>query len=91
MGQKIGQAAYKHARKYWDGNILNQPSLIFNNDGNFWFQTVPGYQYTLESGTDLLNFPTIEAASSPATGHETALTLPLSGPSRYFRLRITSP
>ncbi|MDB4707466.1 vanadium-dependent haloperoxidase [Akkermansiaceae bacterium] len=91
MGQKIGEAAYKHAKKYWGGDILRHPSLVLNDTGKLWFQTIPGYQHTIESGTDLLTFPTIEAASIPATGHEATLNVPVSGPSRFFRLKITPP
>ena len=40
---------------------------------------------------DLLTFPTIEAASIPATGHEATLNVPVSAPSRFFRLKITPP
>ena len=91
MGQKIGQAAYKHAKKYWSGDIVNQPLIVLNNDGIFWFQTVPGYQYKVESGKDLLSFPTTAANSILATGHEASVTLPLSEPNRFFRLKITPP
>ncbi len=91
MGQKIGQAAYKHAKKYWNRDILNKPLIILNNDGMFWFQTVPGYQYKVESGMDLLSFPTTAADSILAKGHEASVTLPLTEPNRFFRLKITPP
>lgn len=91
MGSKIGKAAFGHARKYWAGNIMRDPSVVLNSSGMYWFQTVPGYQYTLESSSNLLTFPTTEATLGIATEHERTLPVPLTTPNRFFRLKITSP
>lgn len=91
MGARIGKAAFFHARKYWNGSILEDLTLDLDAEGELSYRTVPGYHYTLESGTDLLTFPTIEATPGIATEHETTITVPTSDPVRFFRLSITSP
>lgn len=91
MGSKIGKAAFVHSQKYWNGNILRAPSVNLDANGDLWYQSVPGYHYTVESSTDLLSFPTTEATPGVATGHETSVPVPLTETDRFFRLKITSP
>jgi hypothetical protein len=91
MGAKIGQAAFAHAQKYWDGSIIKNTPVTLKANGELIYQTIPGYHYTLESGTDLVSFPVIEATPGIATGHEQTLVVPLVNPSRFFQMRITAP
>ncbi|MCX8239908.1 MAG: vanadium-dependent haloperoxidase [Akkermansiaceae bacterium] len=91
MGAEIGQAAFTHAQKYWDGSIIRNTPVTLKANGELIYQTIPGYHYTLESGTDLVSFPVIEATPGIATGHEQTLVVPLVDPSRFFQMRITAP
>ena len=94
MGAKIGQAVFSHARKYWNGSILEEAPVSLTETGKLTYRTTPGYHYTLESGTDLISFPTIEATPGIATDHEQTFVVPLTDPSRFFRVnrvKATSP
>lgn len=91
MGSKIGRAAFTHARKYWDASIIKSTPITLKRNGEITYRTIPGYHYTLESGTDLTTFPTIEATHGIATGHEQSLVVPTNDPRRFFRMKIMTP
>lgn len=91
MGSKLGRAAFAHAQKIWNRSIITEPEVHLKPDGTLTYQTIPGFQYTVTSGPDLLSFPTIEAPATIATDHEEVLTVPMSSLRRFFRLEITEP
>ena len=91
MGSAIGQSAFAHAEKFWDGSIIKNTPITLAANGEVICQTVPGYHYTLESGIDLGSFPVIEATPGIATGHLETLAVPITDPSRFFRMRIIAP
>jgi len=91
MGSKIGQAVFSHALKYWNGSILEETPVHLTATGELTYLTIPGYHYTLESGTDLTSFPIIEATPGIATDHEQTFVVPTTVPSRFFRIKTTAP
>lgn len=91
MGSKIGRSAFAYAQQFWDRSIIENPRLTLAANGEMTCVTVPGYHYTLESGTDLTSFPVIEATPGIATGHLETLIVPTTDPGRFFRMKITSP
>ena len=91
MGSLIGQSAFTYAQKFWDGSVLQLSTVDLGETGELSYHTIPGYHYTLESGTHPDSFPTIEATPGIATGHENTITVSTTDPARFFRFKITGP
>jgi len=93
VGSKIGISAYHHATKYWDGSAPGQPGSIalYGAYAVLTFPTIPGFTYTLFSGTNLTSFPTVESGPAVVTEHEKSYLVPQSGSKRFYRLQSTSP
>jgi len=89
MGSKIGKSAFAYAQKFWNGSIIENPPISLASNGELNCQTVPGYLYTVESGTDLQSYPVIEGTPVVATGHLETLVVPTTDPRRFFRMRTT--
>ena len=91
MGALTGQSAFTYAQKFWDGSVLQLSTVDLGETGELSYHTIPGYHYTLESGTHPDSFPTIEATPGIATGHENTITVSITDPARFFRFKITGP
>ncbi len=93
MGSRIGKAAFSHAQSYWEDSIFEDTPLLISANGVLSCPTVPGYRYSLVSGTDLESFPRVEVPPTMATGHENTYAIPTSGQDqrRFYRVEITAP
>ncbi|MFT6861839.1 MAG: hypothetical protein ACJAVK_000392 [Akkermansiaceae bacterium] len=93
MGARLGKAAFSHAQSYWEDSIFEDSPPLLTANGVLSCPTVPGFRYSLVSGTDLASFPRVEVPPTLATGHENTYVIPTSGqdPRRFFRVEITAP
>jgi len=95
-GALCGQGAWALAQKYFDGSILNTPTLLSlaaNNSGQcrLQFETLRGFNYQIQSAANLGgSFINMPGGSFVATNSSLVLTDNVANPAGFYRV-VRSP